>query len=330
MKPNHLIAIAVAVLVVIALAFFVTSRNESRRTEASAAAQQSTESNAVAPPKPSRILTKVPDFVAPWNGEASDDGLLKRYSTQYTATEQSITAKTNGISDPKLRETALSDEWNRVEDQTRANWLREAKTNFKQFQSKFFSENADKLFEVGRISPKEPNSDTCYSESRDGFSWVTGKGQERTLALCHADTTFVGGIGLKISVADLDNLLRKFDTNRQTQMEACINDLFAKSGMSRPSAPQGAVEEARASCFPENRKYLSVLAEGNVLDKRIAKVYVMDYETEDVLAELSPSDVVPLKSTGLAWSAPSLMASANGEVLSHKSASSEREHQDSS
>ncbi len=46
MKPNHLIAIAVVVLGVVALALFATSKNEARQTEASAAAQQSASNGA--------------------------------------------------------------------------------------------------------------------------------------------------------------------------------------------------------------------------------------------------------------------------------------------
>jgi hypothetical protein len=46
------------------------------------------------------------------------------------------------------------------------------------------------------------------------------------------------------------------------------------------------------------------LAEGNVVEKRISKVFVMDYETEAVLAEFPSTDIVPLSSVEWAWSTP--------------------------
>jgi hypothetical protein len=57
--------------------------------------------------------------------------------------------------------------------------------------------------------------------------------------------------------------------------------------------------------MPESRQNLSVLAQGDLLRRQVTKVYIMDYQTEGVLAEVPLSDVLGLASAG--WAAPAMV-----------------------
>ena len=280
-------------------------KSKAPSSSAQEAAPAQLASAATPTPPPSRIINKLPFFAQAWNGVA-DENKLEKFSPQYNAAAKSIADKTSSITDPQLRTAAESDSWNQIDRNTQATWKAEGKRNFIALQQKFFSENADKLFELGRLGPSEPSSNRCFFHSNDGFTLEVGEGGARLIALCHSDYSFLDGhIQLKLSPAALDDVLRRFDALHAADVQSCIDGLFARAGMSRNNAPAEATEEARKSCMPESRQNLSVLAQGDLLRRQVTKVYIMDYQTEGVLAEVPLSDVLGLASAG--WAAPAMV-----------------------
>ncbi len=281
---------------------------------------QTSAANEPQAPKPTRILSKLPDYFNAWYGEKDQDTLLMKYSHQYSAAYQSVSEKTNSISDPQLRATAISDAWSQYDDKTRASWLTEARANFKQHQSELLSGNADKLFEIGRIGFVQRNFDNfggmvvgnemgdnvCYPESRDGFAWIKNKDGDRLVEMCLGPTSIIlSPVAIKLSIASLDDIRKRFDSHSSADVQACVDALYARnrdvvekeiadSGLPRDQAMAQAMEEGRQSCLPQVRENLRVLAQGDLLHKQITSVFIMDYQTEDVLAEIPSTDVVPL------------------------------------
>ncbi len=329
MKRAEVIATVVIIAVVSLVAVAIKREATSPITVPDVSqGQPGTVANSNAPTSP-RILTKVAEFGHAWNGEKDEESLLLRYSPAYKEATDRIASKVNTISDPKLREEETSDERSSIDSQTRSGWLTEAKASFKQYQSKFLSDNADKLFEIGRIGYTERpfelfgnvilgnefGNNRCNPESTRGFAWIKRDDGTRLLELCRDKPSFVGNpIAIKLSVVALDGLLRQFDALHQSEVESCIDGLFAKNNMSRSTAPVEAVDEARQSCLPQSRKNLSVVAQGNLLAKSMNKVYVMDFETEKILAEIPASDVVGLLDYGWGWSTPSKSGICRSEV----------------
>ena len=273
--------------------------------------QASVSNTAQATPKPTRILNKLPTII---NGEpyaGNGDDLVQSYSPQYAAAYQSITAKTNSIADPQLRGMAISDAWRQYGDNIRASWREEAIVNFKQEQSKFWSDNKDKLFEIGRIEPITGEGLDCDPESRNGYTWVNDAGGNRLLELCRSkESLFLHShIALKISIPDLDSILSRFDSLSSADVQACVDALYARnrdlvekeiaeSGMPRDEAMAQAREEGRKDCLKGVRENLRVLAQGDYLHKTISNVFIMDYKTENVLAEFPATDTVGLDDAG--------------------------------
>ncbi|HWA95088.1 MAG TPA: hypothetical protein VG844_10855 [Terracidiphilus sp.] len=284
-----------------------------------------------AAPKPTRLLTKVPGFAEVWNGVKDQDLLLRQYSPQYSAAFQSIAKSTNGISDPQLRAQAISDAWSQYDDKTRAAWFAEAKQGFLQHQSKFLTENADKLFEIGRVGYVErpfdnfagtitgngPTDNACYPDSDKGYAWVKDSAGNSLLELCRGTSPVLySPIAIKLSPASLDGILQRFNVLTEADIQACVDALYAQnrdtvekeiaeSGMPRNQAMAQAMEEGRQSCRSQVRDNLRVFAKGDLQHQKVAKVFVMDYQTEDVLAEVPASDVVGLLDTGWRWASPS-------------------------
>jgi hypothetical protein len=295
------------ILVIVAAGLFSMPGCKSKAPSSSAQEVNTAQLASAATPTPptSRIFNKLPFFAQAWRGVA-DENKLEEFSAQYNAAAKSIADKTNSISDPQLRTAAVSDSWNQIDRNTQATWKAEGRRNFAELQRNFFSENADKLFEIGRLGPSEPSNNNCFPQSHEGFKLLDGDGGDRLIELCHSDTSFLDGhIRLKLSLAALDDILRRFDSLHIADVQACIDGLFEHAGMSRNNAPAEATEEAQKSCMPESRQNLSVLAQGDLLRKQVTKVYVVDYQTETILANVPLSDVLGLASAG--WAAPAMV-----------------------
>jgi hypothetical protein len=214
---------------------------------------------------------------------------------------------------------AISDAWKQYDDKARASWRDEAIANFKQEQSKFWSDNKDKLFEIGGIEPITGEGLDCDPDFQKGFTWVNDEGDNRLLELCRTrESLFLHPhIALKISLPDLDSILSRFDSLSTAGVEACVDALYARnrdlvekeiaeSGMPRDEAMAQARAEGRKDCLQVAHENLRVLAQGDYLHKTISKVFVMNYETEDVLAEFPPTNIVGLDDAGHILAKPAI------------------------
>jgi hypothetical protein len=111
--------------------------------------------------------------------------------------------------------------------------------------------------------------------------------------------------------------LSRFDSLSTAGVEACVDALYARnrdlvekeiaeSGMPRDEAMAQARAEGRKDCLQVAHENLRVLAQGDYLHKTISKVFVMNYETEDVLAEFPPTNIVGLDDAGHILAKPAI------------------------
>jgi hypothetical protein len=109
--------------------------------------------------------------------------------------------------------------------------------------------------------------------------------------MCLGPTSIIlSPVAIKLSIASLDDIRKRFDSHSSADVQACVDALYARnrdvvekeiadSGLPRDQAMAQAMEEGRQSCLPQVRENLRVLAQGDLLHKQITSVFIMDYSS---------------------------------------------------
>jgi hypothetical protein len=258
---------------------------------------------APAPPT-SRILTKEPEFwplLHPPEGDA-----LLEMSTEYAAKKKEIESKLAAIQDPELRKRVSDEEWAKLDKSVYINKEGEhLRASLPSAFRAFLEKHRGDWFEVGHVrfpgtnllaispieaSPLQLNEgasvpmdvatmDGVYSKFREiarqqieqaSNAWIEGQ-------LCSAK--------LKIVCQNLGG------SSSDCSNPATLSEIEARlgAGLSLECNDHPSPEEGRKMAEEQLRENRLVLVgAGDLIDHRIDKLMLVDYDTESILLELPP------------------------------------------
>jgi hypothetical protein len=237
-------------------------------------AAQPTPIEAPAPLLPSRILTKDAEYrglIKPPGG----DEFLKLYSNDYNARMAEVEARINNINDKALRDKARTDAWKNVDKAGFQQQATEAHlTKFREYMAK----HRDGWVELGHCE-YDPST-----EMLKVFSIPASPFQGTDKFDVHMD------------VATMDAVYNKFRTVADNRILARI-DQDVMEYFAQEESP--AYSREQVTKFLRVQRYktyesrirleqMVVIGKGDLADKDIQHVSIVDYATETVLLDLDP------------------------------------------
>ncbi len=248
--------------------FFVVLGVARGRAQANEAAQAPA---AVAPPAPGqRILTKDPEYLKLLAPPLGND-FLQIYSQGYREKSAEIEASVAGISDENLRSQGRSNEWARLLNKDRDKFRSEAEVTFNDAKISFSRNHRDDWFEVGRVAYDETNNALVVNANPTAPIDANFRVALNRATIDQAYDKF-----RQIAGQDIDQKTREYvskagvDSNCSRNREWCYQ--FGKEEMERTLRSERWV----------------VVAQGDLENRKIDRLLLVDYDTEAVLLELDP------------------------------------------
>jgi TonB family protein len=217
-----------------------------------------------------KILTKDPEYLKLLSPPLGND-FLQMYSDGYRQKSAEIEASIAGVSDDHLRDQARRNEWARLLERDRDKFRTEADVNFNQAKIQFAREHRDAWFDVGHVSYDATNNSLVVEATPTapidaGFRVVlNGESIDQIYDQFR-----------QIAAGDIDQKTREYvskaeaDSNCSRNPDWCYK--FAKDEM-----------EARL-----RSERMVVVAQGDLEERRIDRLLLIDYDTQSVLLELDP------------------------------------------
>lgn len=228
-----------------------------------------------APPLPTKIVTKDPEYrglIKPPSG----DEFLKLYSTQYKAKMAEVEASVATLSDVALREKARLDGWKNVD---KAGFQKQAVEAHATKLREYMAKRPDGWIEIGHCE-YDPTTKVfkIYSIPASPFQ---GTNKFET----HMD------------IATIDAVYNKFrplaDARIKARIDQDVVEYFATEASPVYSREQVTdflrVRKYKAYESSIRQEQMVVIGRGNLADKSIEQVSIVDYATETVLLELDPT-----------------------------------------
>jgi hypothetical protein len=216
------------------------------------------------------------------NPPGSTDDLLKEFSPKYSLAFEEITEKVASISNPELREAQIAELWLTKD---RGGMLAEAVQNYRSFQTRVLSGTEGGLFELGRFTySPNANSGNIIASEEDQSAFTTSSAS-LNLSIKEADRLYA--LFEELHKRDALSEVRTLEEQRRDDWEEYI----ANGG-----DPDRARREAYDSCLTSLRDAnLRVFGSGDLLLKRVSKLFFVDTLSETVLSEIPRSEALNLE-----------------------------------
>ena len=238
-----------------------------------------------APTGPPKILTKDPEYkvlIKPPEG----DEFLKLYSTDYNAKAAEVEASVAKISDKGLQEKARLNGWKNVDKtkfqqqavETHATKLRE-----------FMAKHRDGWIEVGHCD---------YDTSTEMF---------RVYSIPASPFQGTDKFEMHIDIATIDGVYNKFRSLADSRIMDRINQDVVEYFATEDSP---VYSREQVTTFLRQQRYKSyesrirleqmvLIGRGDLADKNIEHISIVDYPTETVLLDMEPQSFIASKPTWL-------------------------------
>ena len=248
------------------------------RTQTDQAAQPAT--GAASPAHVQRILSKDPEYMKLLTPPLGND-FLQTYSQGYREKSGEIEARIADIGDENLRIRARSDEWGRVLKKDRDRFTNEAEATFNQARVSFLEKHQEALFEIGRVAYDETNTSLVMQTS--------------PAAPVEANFRVV------MKAATINQIYEMFHQIAAHDIDQKAHEYVAKAGPGSICAnnPDWCYKFGKDDIERNLRsERMVVVAQGDLGEKRIDRLFLVDYDTETVLLDLR-AHISALKSA--AW-----------------------------
>jgi TonB family protein len=223
---------------------------------------------AATPARVQRILTKDPEYMKLLAPPLGND-FLQTYSEGYREKSAEIEARIADISEESLRSRARDDEWGRVLKKDRDRFTNEAEVTFNQARVSFLERHQEALFEIGRVSYDETNTSLAVQTS--------------PAAPVEANFRVV------VKAATINQIYEMFHQIAVHDIEQKAHEYVSKAG-------EGSIcANNRDWCYKFGKddiernlrsERMVVVAQGDLAEKRIDRLFLVDYDTETVLLDL--------------------------------------------
>ncbi len=215
-----------------------------------------------------RILTKDPQYMKLLSPPLGND-FLQTYSKGYREKSAEIEASVAGISDENLRGQARKDEWAGVLKNDRDKFTNEAEVALNDAKISFSRAHRDGLFDVGRVTYDEIN---------------------KTLAVNSYPTAPIeANFRVLINGATINQIYDKFRQIAGQDIEQKTREYVSKAGAGSTCSrnPDWCYKFGKEDMERSLRsERIVVVAQGDLADRRIDRLLLVDYDTEAVLLEL--------------------------------------------
>lgn len=238
-----------------------------------------------APIGPPKILTKDPEYKALIKPPDGDE-FLKLYSADYNAKRAQVEASIAKFSDKGLQEKARQDAWKNVDKtkfqqqavETHATKLRE-----------FMAKHRDGWIEVGHCD---------YDTSTEMF---------RVYSIPASPFQGTDKFEMHIDIATIDGVYNKFRSLAEPRIMDRINQDVVEYFATEDSP---VYSREQVTTFLRQQRYKSyesrirleqmvVIGRGDLADKNIEQISIIDYPSETVLLDLEPQSFITSKPTWL-------------------------------
>jgi TonB family protein len=243
---------------------FVVLGDARGRTQTNQAAQPPS----AAPARVQRILTKDPEYMKLLAPPLGND-FLQTYSQGYREKSAEIEARVADISDENLRSRARDDEWSRVLKKDRDRFTNEAEVTFNQARVSFLEKHEEALFEIGRVTYDETNTSLVLQTS--------------PAAPVEANFRVV------MKAATINQIYEMFHQIAAHDIDQKAREYVAKAGPGSICAknPDWCYKFGKDDIERNLRsERMVVVAQGDLGEKRIDRLFLVDYDTETVLLDL--------------------------------------------
>src|SRR5713226_7139502 len=217
-----------------------------------------------------RILTKDPQYMKLLSPPLGND-FLQTYSKGYREKSAEIEASVAGISDENLRGQARKDEWAGVLKNDRDKFTNEGEVALNDAKISFSRAHRDGFFDVGRFTYDEIN---------------------KTLAVNSYPTAPIeANFRVVINGATINQIYDKFRQIAGQDIEQKTREYVSKAGVGSTCSrnPDWCYKFGIADMERSLRsERLVVVAQGDLADQKIDRLFLVDYKTEAVLLEFDP------------------------------------------
>ncbi len=238
-----------------------------------------------APIGPPKILTKDPEYKALIKPPDGDE-FLKLYSADYNAKSAEVEASITKISDKGLQEKARQDAWKNVDKTTfRQQAVETHATKLREYMAK----HRDGWIEVGHCD---------YDTSTEMF---------RVYSIPASPFQGTDKFEMHIDIATIDGVYNKFRSLAEPRIMDRINQDVVEYFATEDSP---VYSREQVTTFLRQQRYKSyesrirleqmvVIGRGDLADKDIEQISIVDYPTETVLLDLEPQSFMASKPTWL-------------------------------
>lgn len=199
------------------------------------------------------------------------DDFLRTYSKGYREKSAEIEARVADISDENLRSRARSDEWARVLKKDRDRFRNEAEVTFNEAKTLFSQKHRDGLFEVGHVTYDENNNSLAVKTS--------------------PTAPIEANFRVAMNGATINQIYDKFHQIASQETDQKAHEYISKAGVGSMCSrnPDWCYNLAKEDIERNLRsERMVVVAQGDLADKKIDRLLLVDYDTEAVLLELDP------------------------------------------
>jgi TonB family protein len=224
----------------------------------------------ISPPPVKKILMKDPEYIKLLNPSLGDD-FLQTYSKAYREKSAEIEATVADIGDEKLRNQARNNEWTRVLKKDRDKYRNEAEATFNEAKVLFLQRHQDGWFEVGHVAYDENNNSLVVISS----------------PTAPIDTNF----RVIMNRTMINQIYDKFRQIAGEEIDKKAREYVSKAGAESICSrnpdwcytfEKGDLEQSLRT------ERMVVVGQGDLGERRIDRLLLVDYETEAVLQEMDP------------------------------------------
>jgi TonB family protein len=227
-------------------------------------------SGSALPASAHKILTKDPEYLKLLAPPLGND-FLETYSEGYRQKSAEVEASVAGISDDNLRNQARRTEWDRLLERDWDKFRTEAEVNLDEARIQFAKKHRDSWFEVGHVSYDATNNSVVVEATPTAPIDVNFR-----VALSGSAMNQIYDRFRQFATQDIEQKTREYVANAEINSNCARNPdwcyKFAKEEVERR------LRSAR----------MVVAAEGDLAERRIDHLFLIDYDTESVLLEIDP------------------------------------------
>ena len=240
---------------------------------------------ALAPRLPSKILTKDPEYRALIKPPTGDE-FLKAYSTEYNAKMAEVEGSVAHISDTALREKARIDGWKNVD---KADFEKQAVEAHATKLREYMATHRDGWIEIGHCE---------YDPSTETF---------RVFSIPASPFQATDKFEMHMDIATIDVVYTKFRSLAEPRISARIDQDVTEYFVQEDSPIYSREQVTQFLRVQRYKTYESriraeqmvVIGRGDLSDKNIEHMAIVDYPSETVLLELDPTTFIASKPSWL-------------------------------